>query len=348
MKNKQEMYISKGVTYIVIIGILWLAYLVLQPFLGILSSGMIFAIFLRPFFKKLLTITRNNSLAGLLTVLAALLFVVVPLGFLIGNLVSELVTVATDIQKNPGRVVNFHADLNRLLTQLQIPFDVSLSNFNNYISQVLSFMVRNVGGLALQSGSMVLSLFFTLLTVYFLLVNWQGINKYIEGLSIFPQKYYVLLTKRTIEIVNGTVRGNLLIILLQSLVGIIGFLVFGIPSAFLLGVIYGLSSLLPLVGGFLLWIPLVLWQVIGGNTLSAILLAIWFLGLGFVVENLIAPKIIGKSTNLHQLIVMFSVFGGIQQFGLSGMILGPVVIALTFIALEIVKQLNSEGQTKFS
>jgi predicted PurR-regulated permease PerM len=160
-------------------------------------------------------------------------------------------------------------------------------------------------------------------------------------LNIFPRRYLELVDRlRATEIINGTVRGYLIVIILQLIVGIGGFLLFNIPAAFLLGSFYGFSSLLTRCRRF---------SGLGACCLVAIgarqhfigsFLASWFIGLSFLIENVLAPKIIGQSTKLHQLIVMFSVFGGIQYFGLIGMVLGPVVIALAFIAFEIIKELS--------
>jgi predicted PurR-regulated permease PerM len=332
-------WMLRGITLLVVGVILYLAVQVLWPFWGIMATAMIFAVFLNPVYRRILVKTGRQSISGLLTVLFLLLSIVVPVSILVSNLVSEIVSAARQLQDSPEWLTAIQSAAENQLAQWGIPAGLSTTQIGNELSQYLSFFARNIGDIALRSGSMLLNLFFMLLLLYFLLVNQEKIKKYITDLSLFPRHYFDLLSTRTIEIINGTVRGYLLVVLLQSLVGISGFLVFGIPSAFMLGSFYGLSSLLPVVGGFLLWVPVAIYLMVTGNTMTAILLIIWFFGLSFVVENLIAPRIIGESTKLHQLLVMFSVFGGIQQFGLLGMVLGPVIMALAIIALEIMSEL---------
>ena len=335
-----ETIIIKSFTFLLVGVILYLAFHIMRPFIGILAGAAVFAVFLNPLFLWITGKTGKNTLSGFLTLLFFILFIAVPLIILITNLIGETVSVTRQIQNDPEWLNAFQADLKYHLDNLRIPFELSNLNINGQISQFLSFLASRLGGFALGSVNILLDLFFTLLTLYFLLVNQSKIKTYIYGLNIFHRRYLVLLTDRATEIINGTVRGYLIVIILQLIVGVVGFLLFNIPAAFLLGSSYGLSSLLPVVGGLLVWVPVSVWQLTQGNISTAVLIASWFIGLSFLIENILAPKIIGQSTKLHQLIVMFSVFGGIQYFGLIGLVLGPVVIALAFIAFEIIKELS--------
>ena len=334
-----KQFIFAGITLGVIGTILYLTFQVFKPFFGIIVTAGIFTIFLNPLFSVLESLTKKRRLSALLTIFSLLLFIVIPLGFLVGSLFAEVGSVSRSLQANPEWINSIQSTIDYQIKSLQIPISLSDFNLNEQVYQLLSFLARNLGTVALQSGGVILNLFLALITVYFLLINQKQIFVYISHLDLFPRQYVKLIKSRIIEIVNGTVRGYLLVVTLQLIVGVSGFLLFQISAAVLLGSLYGLSSLLPVVGGFLLWVPVVIWQLAMGNITAAILLAIWFLSLSFLVENIIAPKIIGQSTKLHQLFVMFSVFGGIQYFGLLGMVLGPIVIALAFVALTILKEI---------
>lgn len=281
-------------------------------------------------------------LSAFITVLAVLLFIIIPVVLLGASLIGETGSVLKSIQSNPELISTLQVTIDNQLKSWQLPIAFKDFDINDQVYQVLTFLARNLGNIALESGTFLLNLFFVLTTVYYLLINQRHIITYLTSLDLFPKRHLALIKSRAIEIVNGTLKGYLLVVTLQLLGGVAGFLVFQIPSAFLLGSLYGISSLFPVVGGFLLWIPVAIWQVAIGHSATAIMLAIWFLSLGFLVENIIAPKIIGNSTKLHQLIVMFAVFGGIQYFGLLGMVLGPVTVALAFIALSILQEIVSQ------
>lgn len=339
---KQSIFV--GLTLIVVGTILYLTFQTIKPFLGILITSAILTIFINPIFNKLNTYTKKTRLSAFITTFAVLLFIVIPVGLLGSNLIAETGSALKSIQSNPELITSLQSTIDNQIKTWQLQISVKDFDIKEQIYQILSFLARNLGTFALQSGAFLLNLFFVLMTVFYLLINQKQLLKYLTTLDLFPKHHLTLIKSRAIEIVNGTLRGYLLVVMFQLVAGISGFLIFQIPSALLLGAIYGISSLFPIVGGFLIWIPVAIWQVAVGDTVSAIMLSTWFLSLSFLVENIIAPKIIGDSTKLHQLVVMFSVFGGIQYFGLLGMVLGPVVVALAFVSLSILKEIVSTNQ----
>lgn len=330
-----------GITLLVVTTIFSLTYQIIKPFLGMLITSIILTIFVNPIFRQVNTMTKAPSLSAFFTVSAVLLFIVIPSAFLGSSLIHETASVLKSVQSNPQAITSLQATIDTQMRSWDIPFALTDFDIKEQVYQVLTLLALNLGNFALQSGAFLLNLFLVLMTVYYLLINQSKILSYFNSLDLFPKRHLALIKSRAIEIVNGTLRGYFLVVLLQLLGGLAGFHLFQIPSAFLLGSLYALSSLFPVVGGFLLWVPVAIWQVATGNLPSAILLSLWFLLLTLVVENILAPKIIGNSTKLHQLIVMFAVFGGIAYFGLLGMVLGPVVVALAFVSLAILKEVVS-------
>lgn len=103
--------------------------------------------------------------------------------------------------------------------------------------------------------------------------------------------------------------------------------------------LYGILSLVPAVGALLISIPSAVAIFFLHGPVTALFFIGYFAVTNMIVDNVIAPKIIGNQTKLHQLLIMFSVVGGIQQFGFIGIVLGPVTVALAFVAIEIYKEL---------
>ena len=141
-------------------------------------------------------------------------------------------------------------------------------------------------------------------------------------------------------------RGNLFVAGIQIVLGTLGFLMFGIPAPLLLGVLYGIFSLMPAIGAMLVWGPVAIILFFTHGPLVALLFAAWFVVTNFLLDNFVSPKIIGSQTKLHQLLIMFSVVGGVQQFGLVGVVLGPVIVALAFVAIEMYEEITSPKGTK--
>ena len=109
-----------------------------------------------------------------------------------------------------------------------------------------------------------------------------------------------------------------------------------------MGSLYGLASLIPVVGITLVWLPAAAYLIATGNLAGGIGIAVWCIVSNLFMDNVISPKIVAGKTRLHPLFILFGVLGGVQLFGLFGIILGPTIIALSFIALEMYRQLLKE------
>ena len=121
--------------------------------------------------------------------------------------------------------------------------------------------------------------------------------------------------------------------------GGLGFAIFGLASPVLLGVLYGLASLIPMVGITLVWLPSVAYLLFSGNLIGGIGLVIWCKGSNLFMDNFLGPKIVAGETRLHPLFILFGVLGVIQIFGLFGIVLGPTIVALSLIALEMYRHI---------
>jgi predicted PurR-regulated permease PerM len=196
-----------------------------------------------------------------------------------------------------------------------------------------------IGSFLARTGSTIFKTIFVYFATFFLLMHKRELKLYVLHTRIVPREYFVILERRTRDLINGIVRGNLLILFLQIIVATIIFSLFSLPAPVLLGFLYGMLGFLPAIGPALLWIPIIATMLILGQIWSAVALSLTMLGSNVLIDNIIGPRIIGDQTKLHQAIVMFSVLGGISQFGLLGIVLGPTIIALTLICIDIYKDI---------
>jgi predicted PurR-regulated permease PerM len=128
------------------------------------------------------------------------------------------------------------------------------------------------------------------------------------------------------------VKGSFLTALVQGVIATIGFFIFGVPVPLLWGLFTVLAALVPTIGTALSLVPAVIYLLVTGETGNAIGLAIWGAVAVGLVDNFVGPKIVGSRTQLHPVLVLLSVLGGIQVFGLLGFLIGPIVMAI-FVAL---------------
>jgi len=112
------------------------------------------------------------------------------------------------------------------------------------------------------------------------------------------------------------------------------FWILGIPSPLLWAVLMAFVCMIPVAGSFLVWLPLSIYLMIGGYWTRAVVLIIWGALVISTIDNFLRPKLVGGQTRLHELFVFFSVLGGLSVFGLLGIVLGPVVLAITLGLLQ--------------
>ena len=121
--------------------------------------------------------------------------------------------------------------------------------------------------------------------------------------------------ERTRDVIGASVYGVLVIATIQGMLGALAFWVLGLPSPLLWGVVMLFLSMIPMAGSFIVWVPAAIYLAVTGAWLKAVLLTVWGLLVIGTVDNFLRPKLVGERTHLHELLIFFSVLGGLQVFG---------------------------------
>jgi len=132
----------------------------------------------------------------------------------------------------------------------------------------------------------------------------------------------------------------LVISAIQGILGGIAFAFLGLPSPVMWGVVMFLFSMIPMAGAAIVWAPAAIYLFATGNIAKGVILVIWGGGVIGMIDNLLRPRLVGERTRLHELVVFFSVLGGLQVFGVLGLVVGPVVVAIGLSLLEVFKRLE--------
>jgi len=154
-------------------------------------------------------------------------------------------------------------------------------------------------------------------TFYFL-IHKETIIRYVTNINLLSQADTKRLISRATDVMTATIRGNFIVIAIQAVLGGVGFANLGLSSPVLLGALYGLASLIPVVGITLVWLPTAVYLILSGNLFGGIGLAIWCISSNLLMDSIVGPKIVAGETRLHPLFILFGVLGGIQLFGLFG------------------------------
>ncbi len=315
------------------------------PLLRPLMIGAILAGLCTPMFHWFVRLFRGRrSIASLATLLVLFIIIAGPISAMLGLAVQQAVTVSDHalpwLQDRFGSATSF--DANRWIID-HFPFAEDFAPSQREIVNGVSNAVRGVGTYLVSSASS-----FTAGTAGFLLEFFIMIYAMFfflkDGRQILAKIFYYMplahddeerILERFISISRATIKGTLLIGLLQGTLGGLGFFFAGIGGSAFWGVIMVILSVIPGVGAGLVWVPAVVYLYIMGQTLPATLLLIWCATVVSTIDNVLRPRLVGQDAQMHDLMIFIGTLGGLFLFGPIGFVIGPVVCGLFLLAWEI-------------
>lgn len=322
----------------------YLCWKMLQPFVGVLLWASLLALVFQPVVRWLER-RMPPSAAAALTLVVILLVVIVPVGFLTASLVDELSSFA---RSAPARLrgVLEESGLGPRLEELAARFGAELDfrqvlrrdQLEEHLAKAGETLVRSTFSFLGGVFGALLQLAFILFSLFFLLRDGPSFVEAVRGYLPLEADESAHLFARLREIVHASVLGVLTIAAIQGTLGGIAFAVLGLPSPLLWGVVMTVLAILPLVGTGLVWGPAALLLAFDGSYGRAAALAL-FGGLVIgSVDNFLRPRLVGQRAKMHELVIFFSVLGGLKVFGMLGIVLGPVVVATTTILFEVFRR----------
>ncbi len=323
-------------------------YRILSPFLTSMLWAILLAIAFYPLFLKLQRLFKNKKvLSSFVMTLLVVLVIVLPSGLLMVSLANEVVNFYHHLEEmiKTGRLQSYLIRLGEIpllkgaLEKLKQYVDLSQVDPFNFllknIQQISAFLFNQTSNILKSISTFVVGFFFTLLSLYYLFKDGDHFLSKIKEVIPLPSKERELILQRFEEMVSATIYGGILIAILQGILGGLSFWVLGLASPIFWGTAMAFLSFIPMGGTAIIWGPAAIFLLIQGSYLKGILL----LGLGILligmVDNLLRPLLVSARTNIHPLLLFFSVLGGIQAFGMIGLVLGPLIITFFLTLIEI-------------
>lgn len=333
-------------------GIGYLSYRILTPFLAAIAWAIVLAVaFQAPWNFLERKMPRRRALNATILTIGIALIVLLPAGFLGGALASQIMDLANrGIDWLNAQQVRSFGDIVKLpavtatLDDLTGRLGISPADFQKlaagFLAKVSSFLAAVSGKLLFGVFDALLTFLMTIFLLFFFLLN--GRDMAVAALELLPmghdERRAVGQSLRTM--LEAIFRGSLLCALVQGVSGTIGWWLAGLPSPALAGAAMAVLSLLPVGGTAIVWLPGSIWAWTTGRHSAAIFLFVWGLVVtSFLADNVLRPFLIRGSQNLSTLIVFLGVFGGLAVFGLLGIFIGPMTLALAVTLLEILRRL---------
>jgi predicted PurR-regulated permease PerM len=305
-------------------------------FLAAILSGLAY-----PLYGRLLRLFRGRkTVASLVTLVFLLVGIAIPLAAFFALVVREALAVSAQARPWVDQLTRSGA-----LTELldRIPGIERLGAYREQILQKAGELVQALGGFVVVSltaatrGTVTFFFHFFILlyAMFYFLKDGEGMLK--KGLSYLPlpETDKARMLGHFVAVTRATLRGTLIIGVIQGTLAGIAFAIAGIGGAIFWGTVMTLLSVVPGIGSGLVWVPASAVLVLSGRPAAGILLALFCAGVVGSIDNLLRPRLVGRDTKLHDLFILIGTLGGVFFFGIFGFIIGPIVAALFVTVWEM-------------
>jgi predicted PurR-regulated permease PerM len=311
---------------------------VMRSFLITMMLAAIFTVMVYPGYRLLLKWCRGRQrLAAGIYIFLLVLLVVVPTGLFLSVVVAQGIQIST----GAGTLIQEQVQSGQWAQKLsELPFMDRILPYREEILQkamqvtsaVGRFVVGKLTDFTRGTVEVILHTVLMFYAMYFFFMDGPNLVRTTTAYLPLSPAERTRLIERFTTVSTAAVKSTVLIGLAQGLLGGAGFAVAGVQGAVFWGAVMVVLAMIPGVGTALVWIPAVVYMIVLGRIKTAVFLALYFLLVVGLVDNLMRPRLVGKGSQMHELLVLLSTLGGIMAFGLSGFIVGPVITAL-FITL---------------
>jgi predicted PurR-regulated permease PerM len=305
----------------------YILFVYLQSFIPSFLGAFTLYVLMRKYMKKMVLKQWSPVSAALVLMLLSFLIILLPVFILINTLSSKV-----------GFVIHHSSELTNSVLEFLKGFEIRFQyHFLNEDS------VRNLSGLVLEKLPLILGATFNSLValvimyfmLFFMLTSCSQMEDWIEDVLPLRKDNLIRVQSRITQMVISNAVGIPLIAFLQGIAGLIIFVILGIHEPLLWFALTAFTSMLPLVGSTLTYIPLAIITIANGNTTKGIIILVYGLIIVVAMDNFFRVWLQKKIGNVHPLITLFGVFVGVPLFGFIGIIFGPLMISLFILLMRI-------------
>jgi predicted PurR-regulated permease PerM len=336
--------------FAVLIAVGVLFYRVIAPYVMPIFWAAVIASLFHPLYTRLFDWTKKASFSAALTVGVVIVVVILPLAGVIGLVVDQAISTYNYVT-DPATVSMAQSQIDEITAQPLIQQYAEQLDLRDRLQSGASALAgAGVGWLTAGSRSTlqwILSVFIMLYSLFYFLKDGPQWLKRFMMLLPFGDDNEAVIYKKFASTARATLKGTFLIGVVQGILGGVFLWIVGVPSSAFWGLIMILLSIIPAVGPALILIPVtiffavtMIWWKVG-----VMVVALLVIGL---IDNVLRPPLVGKDLQMHPVLILFATIGGIGMFGISGVVIGPMIAAFLFALLQMYevkykKELTREG-----
>lgn len=336
-----------------LIGILfYLAYEVLKPFLFPILWAIILGIAFHPLHKFILQHVRGSIKASLITLVLILLIILGPVSYLSYRLVSEIIGLSHQAGSEihgSGGIYHYVSNLaGRFLSELGLPESVlSGQQLQGFISKAANAVLREFKEKAAQAFGISFDFLVMAITLFFVLRDGATVVRRTVVAFPLPPERKERIRSLIVDVISSSFYGTSVSMGLHGALGLVLFLIFGVPAPILMAAGAGLLSIIPVIGSLAVWAGAIAYLVFQHKITAAIIVLIVALVGTQSIDHWLRPLLVGSHGHMNFLVIFIGILGGLEFFGMIGLFLGPLVLILlqSLVTLSLEIWNNSQPKT---
>ena len=305
----------------------------------------VFATLFHPLYRGLLRASRGHrAVASLIACVVLLIGLLLPLYFVVDRVTREALSLWANLDQHLATLSFQARGLLEWLGGLpgvpeirveEIDWEAVVREGAGTVTGMVATIVRRTSRGTLQ---VVLTVFVTLFTMFYFFIDGRRLVERVRYLVPLDVRYEDAIVARFVSVARASVKGTLVIALVQGVIGGVTLALFGVEAAVLWGVVMVVLSIIPVIGAWLVMYPAAIVQMLLGNFWQGIGIVLVTAILIVNIDNVLRPRLVGQESGLHDLLIFFSTLGGIVTFGAMGFIIGPVIAAFFIAVLDAYSQ----------
>jgi predicted PurR-regulated permease PerM len=330
-----ESILSKRViTLIILIALLILTFLIIRPFFAAIFLGFVIAYILQWPYKKLTKLIKKKGVSAAIICAVFVIILVVGIYFLGQITIKE----AFNLYMNMGKI-NFASLIDKIIswafpnspdiaTQISTTIQVTITDLvNSYVTSMKKAIT--------DMPKLFVDFFITFFVAFYGLRDGEKILNYIKEILPFSHDINEKFVKRSKDIAFATIYGQIIVGLIQGVTAGIGFYIFRAQSPLFFTLLAVFFAILPLLGAWIVWIPVSISLIASGHTMNGIFLFIYGTVVVSTIDNIVRPYIVGKKGAMNPVIILLGMIGGLTLIGPIGLVVGPLILEYALIFIEL-------------
>ncbi len=321
-----------------------IALVIIWPFFTTILGSIVIAYIFYPLYKRLGLWIKNKNIASLLISLLILFLLTFPILILANSLIRESAGLFYFIR-------NINLGVEELTDTFIFKYLSENVDIADYIKNALNKLsievLQRTDNFIIALPAKIINIFVMFFIIFYLFKDGEKVVEAVKRELPLKEKYKNDLIRKFSDTTYATVYGVLGAAFLQAVAGLIGFYIFQINSPLFLAFLTFLAALIPFVGSALIWLPVAVVQLIGGDNFNGIGLIIYGTLVIGSIDNIMKPMIMGKKSKMHPVLALLGILGGLQVFGLIGILVGPLSLAILLVFFDFYLIEKREAQIVF-